>query len=119
MRLLKYLFLFVVALCLITVALANRSEVGIQLLPDELAGYVGQPLTYSLPLFVVIFASIVVGLLIGFVWEWFREHQFRADAAAQRRKAEALSRDLADLKAPANANGKPEDDILALVDGHR
>lgn len=113
MRLLKYLFLFVVALCLITVALANRSEVGIQLLPDELAGYVGQPLTYSLPLFVVIFASIVVGLLIGFVWEWFREHRIRVDARAQRREKEVLEREVKGLRARQH-EGK--DEVLALLD---
>jgi len=104
---------------LFALALANRDVVTLRLVTDEASSLLGIPNQISLPLFVVIFAALVAGILVGLVWEWFREHQFRADAAVQRRKADALGRDLADLKSPANANGKPQDDILALVDRHR
>lgn len=113
MRYVRYLFLAAIGLCLILVALANRGAVTVKLLPEEMAAYLGQPLSYDLPLFVVIFGGIVVGLLIGFVWEWFREHKHRADARTQKREKEKLEREVKGLKRKSN-EGK--DEVLALLD---
>lgn len=113
MRALKYLFLVVVALILVTVALANRGLVGIQLLPAELAGYLGQPLQFEVPMFVIIFGAIIVGLLIGFVWEWFREHAVRVAARAEKREKELLQREVKGLRAKHN---KGKDEVLAILD---
>jgi uncharacterized integral membrane protein len=113
MRYIRYVFMAVVGLSLILVALANRGMVTIKLLPDELAPYLGQPLSYDLPLFIVIFGGIIVGLLIGFVWEWFREHKHRADARLQKREKEKLEREVKGLKRKSN-EGK--DEVLALLD---
>ncbi|MDA8747126.1 LapA family protein [Litoreibacter sp.] len=113
MRYLRYFFLAAVGLCLLIVALANRGSVPLQLIPDEMAAYVGQPLSLELPLFVIIFVSIVAGLLIGFVWEWFREHKHRADARLQKREKDQLARQVKGLKAQ-KAEGK--DDVLALLE---
>ncbi len=114
MRYIKYLFLAAVGFCLMILALANRQMVGIKLLPEELATYLGQPISYELPLFVVIFAGIVLGLLIGFVWEWLREHKHRTEARAQRREKEKLERQVKGMRAE-KAQG--QDEVLALLDG--
>ncbi|PTX54251.1 putative integral membrane protein [Litoreibacter ponti] len=113
MKYLRYLFLALVGICLILVALANRGMVTIKVLPSEMAAYLGQPLSYELPLFVIIFAAIVIGLLIGFVWEWFREHKHRAEARAQRREKEQLAREVKGLK---RKNNEGKDEVLALLD---
>ena len=113
MRYLRYLFLAAVGFCLLIVALANRGSVPLQLIPDEMAAYMGQPMSLEMPLFVIIFVAIVVGLLIGFVWEWFREHKHRADARAQKREKEQLARQVRGLKAQ-KAEGK--DEVLALLE---
>ena len=113
MRYVRYVFMAVVGLSLILVALANRGMVTIKLLPEEMAAYLGQPLSYELPLFVVIFGGIIVGLLIGFVWEWLREHKHRADARLQKREKEKLEREVKGLKRKSN-EGK--DEVLALLD---
>lgn len=112
-RYLRYLFLLAVALCLLIVALANRDPVAIQLLPEEMAAYMGQPLSYELPLYVIIFGGIVVGLLIGFVWEWFREHKMRADGRRQKREKERLQREMRGMRAEQN---KGKDEVLAILD---
>ena len=112
MRYIKYLFLAVIGIALITVALANRGFVTLRLLPEALGnlfGYTGQ---IQLPLFVVIFGGIVVGLLIGFVWEWLREHKHRAAAARKAREVGQLSREVSRLK---EAPGQ-KDDVLALLE---
>jgi len=113
MRYLRYGFLAVVGLCLLVVALANRGLVGIKLLPEEMAAYLGQPFQYEMPLFIIIFASIAVGLLIGFVWEWFREHKHRAEARHQKREKEKLARQVRGMRAE-KSQGK--DEVLALLE---
>ena len=113
MRYVRYLFLVAIGFCLLIVALANRAPVPIKLLPDEMAAYVGQPLEQNVPLFIVIFASIVVGLLIGFVWEWLREHGIRAEAARTAREKRRLEREVKRLKGEKH-EGK--DEVLALLE---
>ena len=113
MRYIKYVFLAVVAAALILVAVANRGMVELKLFPEELAAYLGQPFSYQLPLFVVIFAGVIAGLLIGFVWEWLREHKHRAEARLQKREKEKLQREMKGLKREAN---KDKDEVLALLD---
>ena len=63
--------------------------------------------------FVVIFGGVGVGLLVGFLWEWIREHRQRAEAAAQRREMDRMRREIKRLKADKH-EGK--DDVLAILD---
>lgn len=112
-RYLRYVFLASVALCLLTVALANRAPVVVKALPPDLAALVGLDWQMELPLFVVIFGGIAAGLLIGFVWEWFREMKHRATASAKTREVARLERELAVMRDSASV---PRDDVLALLD---
>jgi len=113
-RYLKYLFLAAVALVLILMAFANRELVLVEVLPADLSPWLGG-LQYSieLPLFIVILAAVMIGVLVGFVWEWLREHRHRSEAKTQKRTAQQLEREVATLKGPTQDGG---DDILALVD---
>jgi uncharacterized integral membrane protein len=115
MRYLKIAFLAALAIVLTTLALANRAPVDIRLLPDEMAGLFGFNLQASLPLFLIILSSLIAGILIGFVWEWFREHKHRAEAATQRRRKEQLEREVQKMKAKEPKS--ETDDVLALLDG--
>lgn len=113
MRYIKYALLAAIAVVLIAVSLANREMVTLELLPSDLAGLVGINHSVSLPLFVVIFGGVGVGLLIGFLWEWIREYKQRAQAAAQTREMDRMRREIKRLKG-AQSEGK--DDVLALLD---
>lgn len=112
-RILRYVLLGFLGLFLLTVALANRQMVQVRALPDDLAAFLGLNWQMDLPVFLIIFASIVAGLLIGFVWEWFREHKIRATASTKTREVSRLERELATMK---DATSVPRDDILALLD---
>lgn len=113
MRYIRYGFLIALALVLITVALANRGFVTLRLLPEAVATFVPLPNSLELPLFVIIFGGIVAGLLIGFVWEWFREHKGRAEGARARRDVKTLEREVIRLKGDT---ADEKDEILALLD---
>lgn len=111
MRFLRYVFLGIIAILLITVALANRQIVVLRLLPDDLAALLGLAQSLELPLFAVIFGAIAIGVLIGFVWEWLREHKYRATAVSKTREVTRLEREVA-----RSATSNPKDEILALLD---
>ncbi len=116
MRYIRYAFLAALAVCLITVALANRGAVTLQLLPEGLTGFLGFSWAITLPLFIIIFGAIIAGVLIGFVWEWLREHKHRAEAARARRSAAQLEREVKAIKTPESKTG---DDVLALLEEAR
>ncbi|MFD2173186.1 LapA family protein [Rhodobacter lacus] len=115
-RLIRYLFLLVLALVLVTLAMSNRDLVTLQLLPAEAETYLGMNWRLQVPLFLVIFAGMGLGLLIGFVWEYLREMRFRSTARKATKKAANLERELGRLKAKTQG---PKDDVLALLEKPR
>jgi hypothetical protein len=62
----------------------------------------------------VIFAAIIAGVLVGFVWEWFREHGHRATASRKSREVARLERELAVMRDATSV--PPKDDVLALLE---
>ena len=113
MRYVRYLCIAIFAVALIAVALANRDIVSLQVLPRELSGFFAVNPAIRLPLFLVILGSILAGLLIGFVWEWIREHGERAEAAKQAREMRRLQRENERLRAEKH-EGK--DEVFVLLD---
>jgi lipopolysaccharide assembly protein A len=112
-RYLRYFLFAVLALVLISLALANRAPVEVNLLTQDLSALFGVNWTLQLPMFLVIFASIILGLLIGFVWEWLREYKHRKVAGDKTRQVTKLERELAAMQ---DARSLPKDDILAILD---
>jgi len=117
MRYIRYAFLAILAVVLITVALANRELVTLYLLPAELSGFLGFSWQVSLPLFIVIFGGIIAGVMIGFFWEWMREYKFRAKGKRAEKAAVRLSEEVQHLKKKEAA--KQGDEVLALLDDGR
>lgn len=115
MKTIRYAFWAVVALCLVLVGLANTAPTILRAMPDRLAELLGISATIEMPLFVVIFLGVALGLLIGFFWEWIREHRQRAEARATSRELASLKQDMARLR---DADGDGKDDIIALLDGN-
>lgn len=113
-RYLRLILLGLLGLSLLTVALANRTPVSVRLLPDDLAALTGLSWAMDLPLFLVIFGGIIAGVLIGFVWEWFREYGHRATASQKSREVTRLERELAVLKDSTSL--PPKDEVLALLE---
>jgi uncharacterized integral membrane protein len=113
-RYLRLIFLAVLGVALLVVALANRAPVPVRLLPEDMAALTGLTWAMELPLFLVIFGGIILGVLIGFVWEWFREHGHRATASQKSREVTRLERELAVLKDSTSV--PPKDEVLALLD---
>ncbi len=113
-RYFRLLVIALVGLSLLTVALANRAPVQVRLLPDDLATLTGLTWAAEVPLFLVIFGGIVLGVLIGFVWEWLREMAIRSTASARAREVARLEREIAELRGAAAT--APQDEVLAMLE---
>jgi len=114
MRYIRMLVLAVLAIVLVTVSLANREPLTIRLLPEELSRLLGVNWDVTLPVFVILLAAILGGVLLGFVWEWMREHKLRATAAQEHKELVRLEREVKKI-APSKEKG---DDVLALLEGN-
>ena len=83
-RLLTLLILVPIAVIVVFFSVANRDAVTVSL--DPFHG--GTPaVTFSAPLFVLLFAALALGLLIGGVAAWLRQGRWRK--AARKIEAEA------------------------------
>ena len=113
MRYFRYLLLLLVAVGLISISLANRELVGFHFLPSIAADALGFQVHLELPLFIVIFLCVAVGLLVGSFWEWLRTTQQRLSLRSYRREVARLSKEIIDLKPSGNV---VQDDVLELVE---
>lgn len=113
MRFLKLVVMLSISVCLIVLALANRSMVELNLLPSEFADSLGLAEAIKMPLFLVILIGVLIGLLIGFVWEYLREHKQRKELGATKKEVRTLAHEMKKLKKETR---EPQDEILELLD---
>lgn len=111
MRVIKYLLLAVILIAIVILAVANRGTVTLHLLPAELSA-LGQ-WSIDLPLHVVGLGLILVGMILGYILEWLREHKHRRRASVKAREAAVLDKEVKELR---KAQAK-DDDVLALLGG--
>tara|TARA_B100000780_G_scaffold214450_1_gene153934 strand:+ start:51 stop:401 length:351 start_codon:yes stop_codon:yes gene_type:complete len=113
MRYLRVGFLSLLAIVLITIAIANRDQVTLTLFPQELGQLIRFNASIDTPLFVVIFCGIIAGVLIGFLWEWLREYKFRAEGSRSALEVNKLQREVRKLEVDKYDE---KDEVLALLD---
>ncbi|NGQ90437.1 LapA family protein [Rhodobacter sp. HX-7-19] len=113
MRTLRYALIAVLLLVLLTMALANRTVVPVRFLPEDVGALLGLSWQMELPLFLVILGGVAAGVLIGFTWEWLREHKHRKTASQRGRDLARLERELEVMR---DSRSVPGDDVLALIE---
>lgn len=113
MRYIRYAFWAVLGVVLISVAIANRDDVTLNLFPEAIADLVGLNQSITLPLYAVILAGIAAGLLIGFVWEWLREHKHRSAKSRTQKELKQAQREMRRLK---GRDGEKQDEVIALLE---
>lgn len=92
-RIVGWLVLLPFSALLIVFALANRQLVSVNL--DPLAiGQSPAPAGFGVPLFIVVYLVLLVGVLLGGVATWFAQGRHRVEKRHLRREAERLHRDL-------------------------
>lgn len=116
MRYIRYLFVSLLAVILIGIALANRAPTLLKALPANFDQYIGGRWQITVPLFLIIFLSIVFGIVIGFIWEWLREAHIRTAASRRATEVSRLEREVGHLRSRHHA---PRDEVLAILDQPR
>lgn len=116
MRVIKLFLLFVIAIVLAVMSFANNQTITLNLVPpyfDDFMGVNGMVNGIELPLYVVIFGGVMAGLVLGYIFEWLREHKHRKEAGMGRQSKAELEAQLRKMKAEANAG---RDELLVLVE---
>ncbi len=94
----RFLLLFVllpIAVVAVALSVANRSAVVLSL--DPLGGAAPR-WSVELPLFILLFATIGLGILIGGVATWIGQGKWRRAARAERANAQRLRQDVERLR---------------------
>lgn len=113
MRYVRMLLVALLAIVLVGVALANRQLVTVSLVPGRLDRYMGGDWQAQMPLFLVILLSLLVGMVLGLVWEWMREAAVRQESARRAHELHLLEREVKGLRVTHHA---PRDEVLAILD---
>lgn len=116
MRYLRMLFVAVMAISLLTVALANRQIVDVSLFPGQFGQYLGGTWSARMPLFLVILLSLLIGMVLGLIWEWLRESHLRQESNRRAFELRQLEREVGGLR---TAHAAPRDEVLAILDAPR
>ncbi|MCB1489420.1 MAG: LapA family protein [Bauldia sp.] len=90
-RFLIYFVLIPLALIGIALAVANRHAVVLSFDPFNAAS---PALSVSVPLFVLLFATLAIGVIIGGAAAWFRQGRWRRQARSERVEADRLRREV-------------------------
>jgi len=101
-RIVGWFVLIPLCAVLIVFALANRQAVNIYFNPFVTTSDPAMP-GIGVPMFLVIFGVLLVGILLGGIATWFAQGHHRRDERSFRRENERLHRELeAAHRAPAN-----------------
>lgn len=116
-RLVGWFLLLPFAVLLVLFALANRQFVRVGLDPFGLQTSFLP--SFDIPLFVVLYVTLLIGVLLGGLAVWFTQGRQRRERRQYRREAEKLGRQLESAKRPqaptsAQKGTNPTDDILEL-----
>ncbi len=86
MRILKLLVMLPVAVVILAFAIANRHAVTVSF--DPLSGVDASGATLTLPLFIVLFVVLIVGVTVGGIATWFTQSHYRRRARLARDEAD-------------------------------
>ncbi len=113
MRFIRLLLVVLLALILIAVAMANRQIVTLSAFPANFGQYLGGQWTVDLPLFLIIFLAMAVGMLAGLIWEYLREGRIRREARVKGAEVTRLESEVGNLR---DRHAAHEDEVLVILD---
>lgn len=116
MRYVRMLFVVLLAVILIGLALANRQLVTVSLFPGRLDSFLGGDWSAQMPLFLIIILSLLIGMILGLIWEWMRESALRRQSALRAHELQVLEREVGQVR---KAHHAPRDEVLAILDAPR
>ena len=93
----------------VTYAVANREIVTVSLDPFDSA----QPaFAFRIPLFLLIFALLAIGLLTGGLITWIKQHKWRSRARRAEQEVRAMRNEFAERKLPPAQPALPQPPLV-------
>jgi uncharacterized integral membrane protein len=115
-RVMSWVVLVPLCAALIVFALANRHPIAVNFNPFAPAGTLGSP-GAGVPLFLVVYAVLLVGVLLGGIATWFAQSSHRQRERHWRREAELLRQDLeAARRTPQPRDSRGFSEVADLMD---
>ena len=103
-----FIILLPLAIIFVSLAVANRQTVAISLDPFDQ----GQPaFVLTLPLFALLFAVVIAGVLIGGIAAWMRQGKWRRAARLAQAQARELRMELDNLRRSSSAGQQPREGV--------
>ncbi|HXW72987.1 MAG TPA: lipopolysaccharide assembly protein LapA domain-containing protein [Methylocella sp.] len=99
-QIIRYFFLIPIALVVLALSVANRHPVTIFL--DPFAESAHEATQLSLPLYIVMLLSTLVGILIGSFTTWVEQGRHRRMARRARKEASSLRAEISRLSRPGD-----------------
>lgn len=104
MKLVRWFLYLVVAVVALVIAAANKQLVQLHLNPLDTSG--GSFLTLPpMRLALVIMGALLIGFVLGGIFMWFRQHQYRKTARIMRNEARTAQSEVKHMKAKAEGSG--------------
>ncbi|MEL7137598.1 MAG: LapA family protein [Pseudomonadota bacterium] len=111
LRVIKIAVLLTICVVLVVVGVANMQFVPLRLVPEGL-GMPGVPPLPEMPLTVIILAAMLVGFVIGEIFEWIREGKHRRERDIRGREIQTLRAENARLKSKLS---DPKEDLPRIA----
>lgn len=106
-RILSIVILVPLTLALVALAVANRHPVSLVL--DPFAG----SLEVALPVFALVFAALIVGVVLGGAAVWFSQGRYRKAARRSSREARRAHEEVETLRATLGGDNRPRGQALS------
>ncbi|MEL7348150.1 MAG: LapA family protein, partial [Pseudomonadota bacterium] len=109
-RIVRYAVLFVICAALVVLGVANMQPVTLHLLPSGIVD--AAPSLPNMPLSVVILAAMLLGFIVGEVFEWVREAKHRKEVRTRGKEIQQLRAENARLKTKVS---DPKEDLPRIA----
>ncbi|MEL6198541.1 MAG: LapA family protein [Pseudomonadota bacterium] len=109
-RLVRYAVLLLICVVLVVVGVANMQGVTLHLLPEGILA--SPPSLPGVPLSLVILAAMLLGFIVGEIFEWVRETKFRREVKTRGKEIQHLRAENARLKTKV---ADPKEDLPRIA----
>jgi putative membrane protein len=98
LRYIKLLVWVLVGVLLVIFALGNNQTVQVYLVPDIFSNTLIDRSIFPMPLFIIVYLVLLIGVIFGFVFEYFRQYKYRLNLRIYKKEINSLRVEVQELK---------------------
>ena len=98
MRYIKLLAWVLVGVLFVIFALGNNQTIQVYLFPNIFSNTMIPRSLFPMPLFIIIYLVLLIGVIFGFVFEYFRQYKYRLNLRKYKKEMNSLRAEVQELK---------------------